>query len=181
MRKTGYLTLVLISLFLLSCFSAAKRANWLERRGETLLGKQKYKRAVKHLEKAEKAGVSDDKFLFMLGSNYLYLGRYKEAAVRFEKATKTDQKNPELWFRLGNAYFNLSDPAKAAEAYRKTIEIKPDFLEAIEALAMLYPDGGVSREEALAMWKKALETETREEWVTRAKYYIEQLEEKGNQ
>ncbi len=180
MRKAGYFILALTFLFLPSCFSAAKRANWHEKRGEALLEKQKYKRAVGHLEKAEKAGVSDTKFLFMIGSNYLYLGRYKEAATRFDKATQTDPKNPELWFRLGNAYFNLDDPTKAAAAYRKAIEIKPDFLEAIEAFAMIYPDGGVTREEALAMWKKALETETREEWATRAKHYIEQLEGEGN-
>jgi tetratricopeptide (TPR) repeat protein len=180
-KKVGLLFMTVSLLLFSSCLSAAKWANWHERRGETLLGKQKYKRAVKHLEKAEKAGVSGDKFLFMLGSNYLYLGRYEEATARLEKATKTDQKNPELWFRLGNSYFNLNDPAKAAQAYRKTIEVKPDFLEAIEALAMLYPDGGVSREEALAMWKKALETEMREEWVTRAKHYIEQLEGEATQ
>ena len=181
MRKINYVFLTVALISLPSCFGAVKRAQWHEKHGENLLEAQKYKRAARHLEKAQKAGVSDAKSLFTLGSAYLYLGRYKEASEHLEKAAETDPKNPDLWFRLGNAYFNRNEFDKAASAYRNTIKLRPDYLEAIEALAVLYPDGGVTKEEALKMWKKALEMEKREEWITRAQHYIEQLENEGTQ
>jgi len=45
---------------------------------------------------------------------------------------------------------------------------------------MLHPDGGVTKAEAIALWKRALELETRDEWIVRAKHYLEQLEGGGD-
>ncbi|GEM_PF-3398339 len=180
MRKTVLLPVLIGSIVFVGCISAAQRSQWNARRGEELLEAGKYKRAVRRLEAAERARAGDAKLMFLLGSTYLYLGRYREAAERLEKVIETEPKNYEAWFRLGNACLNMDKFDLAAAAYRMAIEVKPDFLEAVEALAMLYPDGGVTREEALAMWKRAFELETRDEWITRAEHYIEKLKNEGN-
>lgn len=160
-------------LVLVVCCACAPKGGWEAQRGQCAYSKQKYKRAAAELEKAAEKGYSAPGFKFMLGTSYLYTGRYEDAVRVLSSAA---DETADTWFALGNACYNMNDYIGAANAFRKAIALKPDFLEAIEALAMLYPDGGVTREEALALWKKALEMETRDEWITRAKYYIEQLE-----
>jgi Flp pilus assembly protein TadD len=157
-------------LLLASCMSPAL---WHASKGKAAFEKQKYKRATRHLEKADRAGYSEPGFHFILGSCYLCLGRYEEAVKELSAAAS---ESAVVWFTLGNAYYNRDDNDNAAASYRKAIALNPDYLEAIEALAMLYPAGGVSREEAISLWKRALEMEKRDEWITRAKHYIEQLE-----
>lgn len=169
-------TIILFALMVLS--SCAPKGSWDAYRGESAYLKQKYKRAVTRLERAHQKGYSAPGFNLMLGLSYLYTGKYEEAVKFLSSAT---EESASTWFALGNAYYNMNDYVSAANAFRKAIALKPDFLEAIEALAMLYPDGGVTREEALALWKKALEMETREEWITRAKHYIERLEGMGEE
>lgn len=164
------LTPLLILIIATSCLSTSQ---YKAARGMAAFQKQNYKRAVRRLEAADKAGYSAPGFHYALGLCYMYMGRYKEAAEQLEKEAA---RTAAVWFALGNAYYNMDDYDNAAAAYRKAASLEPDYLEAIEALAMLYPDGGVSREEALALWKKALELETRDEWITRAKHYIEKLE-----
>ena len=160
----------LLPVFMISCIHSPPH---LAAKGWKDLGKQKYKKAARHFEAAEKRGYTERKMRIALGTCYLNLGRYDDAIRELGAAAGED---PEAWFLLGNAYYNKDDYSKAAEAYRKATSLKPDYLEAIEALAMIYPDGEVSREEALKLWKRALELETRDEWITRAKHYIEQLE-----
>lgn len=170
-KKASDKTIILFVVVILC--SCAPRGSWDAYRGESAYLKQKYKRAVTRLERAYQKGYNAPGFNFMLGSSYLYTGRYEEAVKFLYSAT---DESASTWFALGNAYYNMNDYVGAANAFRKALAIKPDFLEAIEALAMLYPHGRVTREEALALWKRALEMEIREEWITRAKHYIEQLE-----
>lgn len=162
--------MLLLPLLIISCIHSPPR---LAAQGWRDFEKQKYKKAALHFESAEQQGYTEDKMRIALGTCYLNLGRYDDA-VRELSASAGD--NSEAWFLLGNAYYNQDNYAKAAEAYRMTISIKSDYLEAIEALAMIYPDGGVTREEALQLWKRALTLEDRDEWITRAKHYIEELQ-----
>lgn len=161
-----FLTLVLVCL-------CTPKGRWDANRGQSAYLKQKYKRAMSSLEKAEKKGYKAPSFNFMLGTSYLYMGRYEDAARVLSSAA---DDTAITWFALGNAYYHLGNYVAAGKAFRTAIVLNPEFLEAIEALAMLYPEGGVTRDEALALWKKALELEARDEWIIRAKHYIEQLE-----
>ena len=166
MKKLSPLILLCV---LVACASPAQmRAN----RGMASFEKQKYKKSAAQLGKAVERGYDEPGVHYALGQSYLYIGKYDLAATHLEMAAA---ESAGVWFKLGNSYYNMDQYEKAAGAYRKAIFLKPDYLEAIEALAMLYPDG-VTRQEALDLWKKALELETRDEWITRAKHYIEQYE-----
>lgn len=169
----------IIALLIPGCVTASQRVKWHSWRGKNAYENQKYKRAIKHLEAARKAGAEETEILYMLGTTHLYHSDYQEAARCLEEVVKNRPEDAEAWFRLGNAYRNLARMEDAARAYRKAVELKPDYLEAVEAMAMLYPYGGISREDALKLWKKAREMEDREEWIIRADHYIERLEQKG--
>jgi len=161
---------LLLTVFTISCVHSPSH---LAAEGWKNFEKQRYQKAAKYFEEAEQRGYNPPKMRVALGASYVNLERYDEAIRELSAAAGND---PEAWFLLGNAYYYRDDYSKAADAYRKAISLKPDHLEAIEALAIIYPDGGVSREEALRLWKRALEMEKRDEWITRAQHYIEQLE-----
>lgn len=164
-----------IAIVFFICFNGCSVVNYNARKGTKFYDAQKYEKAAKHLEKVESAGGADAQTYYMLGTSYCYLSRFEDALPRLEKAAFADPKNPQIQFNLGNAYYNLGKPDAAAIRYRRAIELKPDYLEAIEALAMLSPDGGVGAEEACHLWKQALKLETREDWIIRANHYIEQI------
>ncbi len=176
-----FLIIGLAALFISGCITASQRVKWHSWRGEKAYDNQKYKRAMKHLESARKAGAGEAEIYYMLGTTHLYYSNFEKAARCLGEVVKARPDDHEAWFRLGNAYRNLARMEDAARAYRKALEIKPDYLEAVEALAMLYPHGGVTRGEALNLWKKAKKMESRQEWIIRADHYIKRLERKEDE
>jgi len=164
-----------VFLVLSACVTPRQRANFHSRQGGIYFEEQNYNKARKNLEAAVKNGASGPEEYYMLGATYYHLNMFEEASEKLLEASRKDSGNHRVWFMLGNAYYNLDNYRGAAAAYRRAIEVKPDFLPAVEALAMLHPDGGVTDAEACAMWKKALEIETREEWIIRANHYMKSL------
>jgi tetratricopeptide (TPR) repeat protein len=68
-------------------------------------------------------------------------GEYALAASLLESATAS--KAPAtVWFDLGLARQDLRDYAAAATAYRKALDIKPDFAEAALNLGIVLQEGG---------------------------------------
>ena len=60
----------------------------------------------------------------------LQTGKTKEVVSKIESAITADPKNKRLYYYAGLAYFGSGDMTKAEEAYRKAIEIDPDYFEA---------------------------------------------------
>jgi tetratricopeptide (TPR) repeat protein len=73
---------------------------------------------------------------------YLYSGKNKEAMDGLNLALQKDPDNFNLHFALGTVYDKLSDIPKAAGAYKKAIELKPDFFDAIYNLGAMYFNQG---------------------------------------
>lgn len=103
----------------------------------------------------------DDLDLMLAEINiYLPQGKNKEAIDLLNVAISKDPKNASLYFALGVTYDNLANPkdasggnltkpedkkellSKAIDAYKKAIEIKPDYFEANYNLGALYFNEG---------------------------------------
>ncbi len=80
---------------------------------------------------------------------YLELDRLTEMVPKLRKATQVDSTNPNIQFALGTAYENLARKEKdsvkaetyvdsAVTAYKKAIDIKSDYFDAIYNLGALY-------------------------------------------
>ena len=68
---------------------------------------------------------------------------YRRAAQHFEKALQIDAKYSQAALYLGRVYYTLFDEKKAEAAFRRALEIAPDYQEARVALAgMLLDIGG---------------------------------------
>jgi Flp pilus assembly protein TadD len=76
----------------------------------------------------------------------------------FWPAVPADPQLEEAWWRFGrgNAWRRAGHPAEAAAEYRRAIETRPDYVEALNNLGIVLRDLGRVRE-AEAWWRRALE------------------------
>jgi cytochrome c-type biogenesis protein CcmH/NrfG len=81
---------------------------------------------------------------------------YDEAIASFEKAAAAAPNCHDCYYNIGYAYFQKKDYANAELAYKKATELKPDYVEAWNALANVY-NVEKKLDEALAASNKAAE------------------------
>ncbi|MFH1352724.1 MAG: hypothetical protein ABIH68_04020, partial [bacterium] len=82
----------------------------------------------------------------------------------YEKLIDKDPNNPALHFSIGVIYMKKCLYNMAVNEYRIALRIQPDYLFAIENLALIYPKGGLTTVETINLWEKALTLEKRPEW-----------------
>ncbi|MGD9628303.1 MAG: tetratricopeptide repeat protein [Pyrinomonadaceae bacterium] len=93
--------------------------------------------AVTACNNALRLNPNDGETHFYLGRAYRELGRTADATRSFDKAVtgliKFTQDNPDYsdgFYLLGNAYFNDSQFDKALAAYKRSLELSPNFTRA---------------------------------------------------
>lgn len=80
---------------------------------------------------------------FFKQANELYdKGDYKRAIKTYRAAIREGQYEPFAWFNLGNAAVQIDKKNIALVAYRRTVELMPDFSRAWVLLGDLYYLGG---------------------------------------
>lgn len=75
------------------------------------------------------------------------------------------ERNPELWrerYVLGGIYLQEMDFERASEQFKKIIKIRPQMIQAYNALGMCYLNQGKNAE-AVAIWEKAMEIDPENE------------------
>jgi tetratricopeptide (TPR) repeat protein len=91
----------------------------------------------------------DDKNLILEELNYyLANGKDKEALVNLDVAIQKDNQNATLYFAQGSVYDKLGDTEKAELGYKKALEIKPDYFDALYNLGALYYNNAVKMNDA---------------------------------
>lgn len=85
----------------------------------------------------------EDATLITQGLNiYLSSGRDAEAFSQNEEAIKADPNNAVLYYIKGNLADKLGKMEEAVTAYKKSIEIKPDYFDAVYNLGAMYFNDG---------------------------------------
>lgn len=85
----------------------------------------------------------EDGTLITQGLNiYLTSGRDKEAFDQNEEALKKDPGNPDLYYIKGNLADKLNKREDCIAAYKKAIELKPDYFDALYNLGALFFNEG---------------------------------------
>lgn len=69
---------------------------------------------------------------------YLETGQDQKLVASLKESISEDPQNPNLYRVLGQTYENIGDVDNAVASYRKAIEIKPDFGDAIFNLGAIY-------------------------------------------
>ncbi len=75
---------------------------------------------------------------FNTAVNYYNSKDYEKAVAEFKEVVKTDGKNQQAYFYLGKSHQALNKTDEAIGAYKKAIEIKPDYAEANYELGSIY-------------------------------------------
>ena len=83
--------------------------------------------------------------LELLGATYYNKGmsiggKDPVAAIKWlEKAVSVDPGNAEYWYNIGGASFTIKDYVKARNAWSRTLQLKPDHLQAQQGMTALPP------------------------------------------
>ncbi|MCD6010569.1 MAG: bacteriophage receptor, outer rane subunit [Flavipsychrobacter sp.] len=67
-------------------------------------------------------------------SEYGSKGQYVEAVNVFKKGIAIDSTNPDLWYNLGGAYYSNMQYTEAIEAWRVSLQLKPDNVKAQQGM-----------------------------------------------
>jgi tetratricopeptide (TPR) repeat protein len=87
-----------------------------------------------------------NKDLLITEVNYHLKNNNKEAAQKAtNKAIEKDPKNPLLHWVVGTIYDELKQYELAEASYKKAIELKPDYFDALYNLGAMYHNNGVER------------------------------------
>lgn len=78
-----------------------------------------------------------DTFLSKLGDLYLLSGKVEQAQEAYARFLALFPMDYETWTKSGDALYRLGTFEQAATAYRKALEVKPDFQPALQGLGRL--------------------------------------------
>ena len=93
--------------------------------------------AIEQFEKAAKVGGSNGYYYHHLGIVEFHQKRYSSALKNFKKAVSRDGSLADSRYYIGEVYLKLGNEGKAIEAYRKTLEVNPNYLPARAKLDIL--------------------------------------------
>ena len=101
----------------------------VERLGELYYYNDRYYDAIEAFNKAMDIDDEDDfTYYFMLGSSYLNVEEYNNAIDIYERAINDGyEDNPYIWNDYGVALGRIGRKEEAKEAYRKALELDPDY------------------------------------------------------
>ena len=97
--------------------------------------------------------------IFKSASLKLLQGDARGAKKGFEKIVKRYSSNHIVWHHLGMSYQHLNEHTKAVKAYRKSVNLKPGFIDSWINLGIAYKELG-STEQAIQASGKALKIQS---------------------
>ncbi len=97
---------------------------------------------------AEFTGPPPEQFQihFQRGQEFLSTERLSDAFQEFIKASKLAPDDPKPHWGIGKVYEGLLLPENAEKAYRRALQLDPEFLPARKSLAMILYEAGQNRE-----------------------------------
>ena len=105
-----------------------------------------YDDALRELEIARQRNAQDAELHWRIGMTFRDVGRWVQALAAFERAVEIDPKDVVLRLGPAEAYIMLRDYDRAERYVDETLEMLPDFVQALNAKVMipLLRDGEVS-------------------------------------
>lgn len=114
--------------------------------GAALAERNLYEQAIGHYEEAIRLYPEFAEPQVNLGNAYVGLGKADQAREVYLKATKASRGASSAWYRLGRLSDSQKNLEEAEEYYRKAVELRSRYPEALNSLGVLYAQGGKTRE-----------------------------------
>ena len=93
-----------------------------------------YKKAVASYKKYLEDNENDSEAHYNFGQTYAGLGQYSDAIREYRLATRLKEDDPDIYYDLGLAHTKLAQYDAAAVAFKKSLEIDPNYYRAQDAL-----------------------------------------------
>ncbi len=121
---------------------------------------KKYDLAAAEYEQILKAAAETDRgnleIYTYLAQLYFSQAKFAQAIVQFEHIIKINPKNASAHFFLGTCYLETNARVKSRASFQQALAIEPAHDGALNALAFMYAEDGVSLDDALSMARKAV-------------------------
>jgi tetratricopeptide (TPR) repeat protein len=91
-----------------------------------------------------------------IGNVFFSKGKYEEAVQQFQRSLDLDHNNDETLRSLAAAYQKLGNPKAAEDAYRKAIQLRPNYWGVYSSFGAFYYSQA-RYADAVAMFKKTIE------------------------
>jgi Flp pilus assembly protein TadD len=102
--------------------------------GKSEEAEAEYKKAVAAYKKHFEQNPDDAEAHYALGQTYAGLSQYSDAIREYREATKLKENDPDMYYDLGVAHTKLAQYDAAAAAFKKSLEIDPDYYRAQDGL-----------------------------------------------
>jgi len=104
----------------------------LNEKGNKEFAEGNYKEALEYYRQAEIERPETPEIYYNHANALVETGSFEEAAEKYGKAPTTDDISLQvgIYYNSGNAYFLQEDYLKAIEAYKQTLELNPDDMDA---------------------------------------------------
>ncbi len=99
--------------------------------------------AIETLKRAYKKFPDRTKLLNEMIMYYIVLNQEQKALNYLKQAQSKDQDNPSYFFMEGTIYESMGEREKAMQAYKKAIEVNPNYFDAYYNLGAMFYNKGV--------------------------------------
>lgn len=121
-----------------------------------LVAQQDFNGAKELIDEALKESTDTVELLKLAGLTYVNLQLWQKAQSFFETVVKLDKEDATAWFYLANCYEKLGDNISSKNAYITVIDLRPEYMDAYQALCVVLLKLNKS-DEAIIYAQKALE------------------------
>ncbi len=124
-----------ITLIIIEIDPAYEKLAELRTTGFHLLNEGRYPEAIEVLNRALSINQEDEQTNLFLGEGNLNDGNYDRAIMHFERYISHNKYDAKVWLHLAQCQYHLGRYEEAQNSSRKAIQIKNNFVEALEVLA----------------------------------------------
>jgi superkiller protein 3 len=145
-----------------------------------LLSRGKGKDAIPLLERCYELYPDEVDVLTNLGGAYVLAEKHRRAIPLLEKATTLDPQNPAVWSNLAAAYLGKlvtstrDRQEQALAAYRRVIEIEPDYPNVHYNMGLIYIDRR-AWDEAHQAFTRAIESNPYDQDAHRMRQRVDEI------
>jgi serine phosphatase RsbU (regulator of sigma subunit) len=124
-----------VTLIIIEIDPAYEKLAEMRSTGFRLLNEGRYPEAIEILNRALAINEDDEQTNLFLGEGNLNDGNYDRAILHFERYINHNKYDAKVWLHLAQCQYHLGRYEEALNSSRKAIQIKNNFVEALEVLA----------------------------------------------
>ena len=116
----------------------SNRAEYYGEIGDMLFEDKNIDGSIEWIQKAIARDPKDLKSHLKIAKLFLYIKQYPRAFTEIDLVLRQDVYNPEAYFLKGMTYKDMKDTAKALSSFQTSVQVAPDYRDAIIQLGLLY-------------------------------------------